>query len=257
MFSITFACISSFSDDFHFMVSFLLVSLSSDFNAFLYYHYKALPSLSCILYGNCNFIECCLIFHIELFQDRSGSKDLSKLLSWLNFIPVGSLQAKFFECATDATLCYRLQKLFCANTWERICIEIENLKTWCLLADDFCQNFDCSLSVCDRNYITIDRSISNKPWRIAGEIKVFNGADGGVEKGLHNDLTFTLVAAIVWFFTKSSKSKMCQWWIALDYLPKKTCHNHPCFLFKLTYISQFKMLELGAALYHSRHHILL
>ena len=50
---------------------------------------------------------------------------------------------------------------------------------------------------------------------------------------------------------------MCQRWIALDYLPKKTYHARPCFLFMFTHISQFKMLELGAALYNSRHHIIL
>ena len=51
---------------------------------------------------------------------------------------------------------------------------------------------------------------------------------------------------------------MCQWWIALDYLPTKNCQTHPCFL-KNPHIkiSKFKMLELGAALYHSRYHILL
>ena len=43
----------------------------------------------------------------------------------------------------------------------------------------------------------------------------------------------------------------------MDDLPKESTQIHSCFLIEIFHISQFKMLEVGAALCKPRHYIIL
>ena len=177
------------------------------------------------------------------FQDRGGSKDVSQLPHRLIWIKVGwKAQVNFFESTADTTLCYPRQKLLCVYLWEIISAEIEGLETWCLVADNFYKHFYSTFSV-----IIIILTVNFEPWYIGTKIKMLNGGDWGVEKGLQNDLSCSLKTFVT--LTKLLKIKMYKCWAVLDYIPKQKSQTHSWFLWEMIHFSQLKMLKVGATLY--------
>ena len=66
--------------------------------------------------------------------------------------------------------------------------EIENVETWCLVAEDLRQHLDNTFSIS----VTIP-----EPGAIGSDIKKLDGGDGGVDEGLENDLARTLTAVFI------------------------------------------------------------
>ena len=99
---------------------------------------------------------------------------------------------KFLESTADTTLCYPINKFRCVRLIKLITIEIKNLERWSLFADDFCKHFYWTFFLEPRWIIT--------------KIKIFNSADRGIEKGLHNNISSTLI--IFFIMTELSKIKV-------------------------------------------------